>query len=84
MDNYDEMLNEMATDGIIMSPETVRLKSMELNREYQKFEKAMIKEEDIDPDDCLRIYQTWVGHKLAAHELILGKIVDAINNGEEE
>lgn len=84
MDNYDEMLNKIATDGIMMSPETVKLKSMELNREYCKFEKDMIKKDDIDPEDSLRIYQTWVGHKLAVYELTLGKILDALNALEDE
>ena len=84
----DEMLSRIATDGIIMSPETIKLKSMELNREYSKFEQEMMEINNIDTDEItdselietkLMVYKTWIGHKLSVYELTLGKILDALN-----
>ncbi len=82
MKNLDDILNDIVENGVIMSPETVKLKSFELNREFNKFKKEVIKEheiEELDQNDELTIYQSWVGHKLAVYDLTLGKILDCIN-----
>lgn len=89
----DKILDKIANDGIIMSPETIKLKNMELHREYCKFEEEMITSNKIDTEglnqceilECqLSIYKSWVGHKLAVYDLSLGKILDFLNEDNED
>lgn len=87
MDELDSVLEEIATNGIMMTPETVKLKSLELNREFNKFKKDFAKERELEEEELsleeeFAIYQCWVGNRLAVADLTLGKILDFFNGDE--